>query len=384
MGLEEFLNNINANRFLREFSFSKNEFNPKPGEEIEFADHIILLDDLLTIYQLKERGESTNHTLESEKKWFENKVLKKSKKQIKDTLKYFNENDHIEIINQRGHKFDIKSKTINVIIKIILYAPSSKLPLECYNTKYYQSEIAGFIHILPIHDYLNICNTFITPCEIAQYFDFREGILTHYPSWTDERAIAGQFLYGAFDEAPDMKYIEYLEKLENDVRDFDIFPILKEYKESIAYSIGHVDDTDYYSILEEFAKLNRMELREVKTRIIKCIEECKTKKFTKPYRMLSIRTGCGFVFISLEEGLKDQRITGLKNFTYASKYLFQIPRNIGVSFVKVGATFLIDWCYMEFEWRHDPGLEKQLKDNFPFRNVSLKSREYYKFRENNI
>ncbi len=51
MTLEEFLAALNANIFLREFSFAKNEFSPAPGEEVEFADHVIWIDDLLIIFR---------------------------------------------------------------------------------------------------------------------------------------------------------------------------------------------------------------------------------------------------------------------------------------------------------------------------------------------
>ena len=54
---ENFLSGINDNIFLREFSFNKNKFNLNPQEEVEFADHVIWIDDLLIIFQLKERGD---------------------------------------------------------------------------------------------------------------------------------------------------------------------------------------------------------------------------------------------------------------------------------------------------------------------------------------
>jgi hypothetical protein len=105
--IDDILNSLNADRFLKEFSFAKNEFKPKPGEELEFADHVIHIGDLLIIFQQKKREISENQTFETEKKWFRNKVLNKARKQIKDTLKYFDNNKHIEIENQKGYRIDL-------------------------------------------------------------------------------------------------------------------------------------------------------------------------------------------------------------------------------------------------------------------------------------
>lgn len=378
--IENLINSLNAARFLKEFSFSKNDFTPNPGQEIEFADHVICIEDLLIVFQLKERKVKSNQTLLTEKKWFENKVLNISKKQIKNTIKYFQENDHIEIINQRGYKFDIKSNKINIIIKLIVYSPSRNLPRECYELKFYNSADIGFIHVLADHDYKNICNTFITPIEIAQYFNFREKILTKFPTFINEKAIVGQCISGHFDSSPDKKYVEYLESLENDVEEFDISSLLKDFKESIENQNDLKDENDYYVILQEFAKLHRADLREVKKRIVKSIEKCKSNKFSKPFRMLSTITKCGFVFIPIEKELIDQRRVALTNLTYASKYLFKIRKHIGISFVMDRGFIRIEWCIMDFDWHEDSNLKKELDNNNPFRNVQARKIESYKFR----
>jgi hypothetical protein len=45
MTLETHLARINQNIFYEEFSFSRNQFSPRQATELEFADHVIWLDD---------------------------------------------------------------------------------------------------------------------------------------------------------------------------------------------------------------------------------------------------------------------------------------------------------------------------------------------------
>jgi len=96
---------INSNFFFKEFTFSKNKFKVRETDkELELADNVIWLDDLLIIYQIKER----NNVVDDKDKvinWFNQKVTKKAVKQIKDTLKYFENYDGIVIQNEKGHTF---------------------------------------------------------------------------------------------------------------------------------------------------------------------------------------------------------------------------------------------------------------------------------------
>ena len=139
MNLEELIAQLNANIFLKEFSFSKNNFTPKGSSELELADHVIWLDDLMIVYQFKERtgGKSS---VNSEKKWFEKKILQNAKNQIRDTLIYFKKyEDEIIIPNQRGHIFNMKFNQIKSFIKIIIHLSNKQLPEYYKNKKYYIS-----------------------------------------------------------------------------------------------------------------------------------------------------------------------------------------------------------------------------------------------------
>src|SRR5215213_10346193 len=163
MALENSISQINENIFFREFSFSRNEFTPRQESELEFADHVIWLDDLLITFQLKERDLSGSHTRETEINWFGDKVLRNATKQIRDTLRYLNTYEEINIANERGHIFNVVSGKIGKRINVVSYAPHDLLPKEYRSKKFHLSSTAGFIHLIPAYDYIELCQTLITP-----------------------------------------------------------------------------------------------------------------------------------------------------------------------------------------------------------------------------
>jgi hypothetical protein len=48
--LSAFVASLNANLFLREFSFARTCFTPPGGTEVELADHVVRVGDLLLFY----------------------------------------------------------------------------------------------------------------------------------------------------------------------------------------------------------------------------------------------------------------------------------------------------------------------------------------------
>jgi hypothetical protein len=235
--LQTTLNRLNANVFYREFSFSKNSFTPVPGRSKELADHIVWIDDLLIIFQLKER-ENVSSSEEAHRSWFHNKVLKKATKQVRDTLQYLREYPEIHIQNERGHTFNISSASPRRIVKLVVYSGSASLPADLSRMRFHDSRSAGFMHIMTWPDYIEVCTTLITPAELVEYFEFREKAINRRLAeggGPSESALLGQFLYGDFDFAPNERYIEYLKKLKHDEADFDIFHFLDHLGDHIVY-----------------------------------------------------------------------------------------------------------------------------------------------------
>lgn len=79
------------------------KFTPIGGTEIELADLIINLEDIILAIQLKERNEKDRTQDKNiEEKWLKKKC-KKAKEQIKDTISYIT-SEKVSFINAGGKK----------------------------------------------------------------------------------------------------------------------------------------------------------------------------------------------------------------------------------------------------------------------------------------
>ncbi|MEA5534606.1 hypothetical protein [Crocosphaera sp. XPORK-15E] len=381
MSFQEHISSLNEFYFFREFTFSTNKFYKSPDKEVELADNIVWLDDIFIIYQLKEREFTQDLTANSEEKWFKKKVIGKAKEQIRDTVVYLQDFSNIQIQNHRLDTFNIKVPSPDFVHKLILYKPHEFLPESCRKHKYYPSKTAGFIHIISSEDYRGIVKTLITPAEFADYLMFREQLIN---KWEDEdtfnlpeQALVGQYLSGESENKPNLSFISYLQQLEHNFEEWDMSGIISIFLERITTKNP---PTDYYYIIREIGKLMRHELREFKTRYKLSMEDAKANKIILPYRIAIPRTGCGFVFVPVTHDLKETRLNALQNFTHAHKYDQKLSKCIGVSFVaEEDGWYLIDWCYLDFPWQHDPELENNLQHNYPFRKVQSAKLSQYKF-----
>ena len=152
---EQRITTINQNMFYREFTFDKNDFRASDDNKVELADNVIWLDDLLILIQIKERNHADAKT--DQEKWFQNKVLKKAKNQLKNSLKFLKEEQHIFISNPLGQTFDLKTADIRKIHNLIIYhlneAPTSSVSV----VKMYRCTDGTFIHVIESRDYSNLC-----------------------------------------------------------------------------------------------------------------------------------------------------------------------------------------------------------------------------------
>jgi hypothetical protein len=373
---------------LREFSFSENTFCPRPGQEVEFADHAIWIDDLLLLYQLKERARVSSTSPERERRWFQKKVLRDATKQVRDTLRYLEAQPEISITNQRGHTINIKEYSSTRVVKIVVYAADVVLPEDCRQVKHHRSSTGGFIHVVGQRDYLGICETLITPGEVAEYFAFREELISRWNDHVEmppEAALVGQFLISDDPrEEPRKDYYRNLYSLQEDPSEFDLSSIFESFGERIEYTSTVEGDRAilggaraYYHVLAEFAKLNRTALREIKKRILLSLEAARNNEFQAPYRTSSLSTGCGFLFIPMTKDMVPNRSSGHQNLAYASKYEQRLERQVSASFVYENGDVLTEWMYLDAPWRYDAEMEKRLSENCPFRPAQAQDMKRY-------
>jgi hypothetical protein len=163
--LAQFVAFLNADVFLREFSFSQTQFKPPGGTEVELADHVVRIGQLLFVYQLKERDPSGTAPIE---KWLKDKVLRKATKQIGDTVRLLGTGHPVMIANERGHGFDLSAQPDDKTYRLVLFkSGDTRTPLPY--PRFHISATTGFIHILDVLDYFGVCGYLVTPVEIAEY-----------------------------------------------------------------------------------------------------------------------------------------------------------------------------------------------------------------------
>lgn len=369
---EKIVTEINSNVFFKEFTFSENDFRENiTNQKLEFADNVIWIDEILFVFQIKDR-ENIN---QDDVKWFNNKILKKAVSQIKDTLKYISDYPEVIIENEKGHKLDIiKASNCQNIKKIIVYTPNPDFPENLRNLKFYNSQKIGLVHLFHSEDYYWICKYLLTPSEIEEYLDFRENL--YLANVNNSLLLPEQYFLSHFMETLDVshlnpKYIENLNKIPNENEEFD----LKLFLNSITGNFtGLSYNEEYYPIIKEIAKLNRTELIEFKKRFKKAMEKCDAKIFIKPYRFFSQRTDCCFVFIPLNFDNRKSWENILKNLVVLNKYDLKAKKSIGFICFKSELNlkdYQTYWFYFEKDWEFSQEINDYISKESPLRELKV-------------
>lgn len=298
--LEQFTAEINRYFFLREYSFERNQFRTSLGES-ELADHIIDLPDALFVFQLKERSSGAPSDSKSIEAWFRRKVLDKGCGQIAASIRYFQERTNLRILNQRGHMHELSLKD-RLVVPIILYSTgtaNSRIDLPRHRV----SKRAGFVHLMHLRDYHNVCRVLGLPSELIGYFRFRQDLLLRRPHDRFEEAIlTAMFIDENTQSVSDERAREILQAAYDDTISFDIGEVLRRFGEKVTYLSGGGADLDYYKILAEFSRLSRAEMRGFKKLFIWALDNIRACEPQIPARMMSISTGTGFVVFPVPVG----------------------------------------------------------------------------------
>jgi hypothetical protein len=384
MTLETLTAKLNTSTFWKEFTYSETWFNPRSKVRVELADGNVLSGTLGYIFQLKERTGATEDP-EAERKWFHNKVLGKATKQIRDTIRYLSEQDSIRLTNAQGHSVDVRGAELTDIKKVIVFAGSRSLPRDCWETQYYVSNTAGFVHIIAAHDYICILDTLRVPNDIRLYFDYRESVL---PRLREDGMIVEEpdIIVGFLSEA-DLPVPGSKEKLRTFIQDLDAFDLTPILGDLLAHIQTPNPNNEYYRILLEFARSSRSVWREFKLRLVKSLNACRAGDFCQPFRFTVPDNDCTFMVAPLDPdwpstGQEGQRMrTGaLVMFTEAAKYAAHTTRGLGLLISKDGQAIHLDWCLVDHPWETNPKLEEFLATTNLFREVKERKVDSFFFR----
>ncbi len=353
---------------------------------MELADAVVMMGDVLLIYQIKQRTEYDSGDEDAERRWFRSKVLRKATKQVRDTLRYLEEFDEILVSNERGRVFNLAARKFTEVIKSWFMGRLEPLPSDCGSIRHHVSETAGLVHIVEAKDYLEISRALRVPEEVVRYFRYRETVVTGFSgcSKLPEAAIAGHFIGGDPKVSPTAESSGHLFRLVQDDEEWDLTPLLRGLRDNL--SVPGISD-DYYEILIQFSRLPRCMWRKIKERIRLCVETIRKGEFSMPYRVADPRTDCGFVFVPADSNISARpdwpeiRLHLLESFTLAHKYDQRLSKCIGVMIAKHGEYFDIQWCLCSHPWVEDQEFQRRLDENFPFRPVKQGLVHGYKFVE---
>lgn len=382
--LQHFVNLINSYTFFKEFSFSKNSVIPSAGTEIEFSDYVLFCDGYLIIFQLKERSTRSDSD-QIEHNWIRNKILKKAKTQLKNSVGFLVNEKSITVTNERGDSFSIEYSKLKKIYKLIVYLYPGKLPTSFIPIKYYVSADIGFVHIFDFVSYKNICDVLFTPIEILKYFDFREQHLSLIFSAKNEseKYLLGRYLLSPkpVDTDLDTKsddFSEYVDKLEVKIGEYDMRYVFQSIRDKQFYTSG--DALDYYKFMTELALLDQLEIAELKKRFKFALEKIEKDAFNIN-RMISSNTKCGFVFISLQKGDKQDRIKLSKAITHLAKYDMKLEKTLGITFIKESKDMItIYWTYVSYPWEFNKETEITIKETDLFSPLKYRIGKLYEFK----
>ena len=382
--LEAALAHTNGWFFLREFFFSSTRFTPSAkGTEVELADGVAVFDDIVIVFQFKEREVASEDTAAA-RRWFERKVEKKAVEQVVDTIGYLDGGESVTLTNDRGDQVELPPGLASLrVLKIVVYLAGKVLPDALRMRKGRVSKRAGFVHFLPAEEYTRVLGTLVTVPEIVGYFEHRERLCREAGSEIDrltEKALVGHYLVGS-DDQPEEVHARAVDALDDDLGSFDISGILRNYRDRMYFTEATQPTRapEYYAILKELARLPRACLRVWKDRFMWAWSKCggPNDALELPTRF-SLGTGCAFVMIPLPDGMPFQ--PALEQLTWAAKYDLRSDRCIGMTFRLDGEHRLVESMHIDEPWQPDDEMERLLRDKYPFRSARVQAVPSYTFR----
>jgi hypothetical protein len=278
----------------------------------------------------------------------------------------------VSLVNHFGHRITVSpSKNPDSFVSVLIYRVPPKTR-AFRAARFKRNRNGGFVHVLRDADYFEICNHFVTPVELLDYFRFRRDILLDWdpPSTAvSESALIGQYVLEDFSSPPDPRF-ERAAASRGGPTACEFSFVLETLADKIATQEGDYADTDWYDILSELALLGRYELRALKQQLRQALEAVRGNKFELPYRVASARTGCGFLIVPVTKEFHARAVSALRSLSLASKHELDLERQVGIGMWKDSEFVDIEWIFLEGGNPPDPDLEERLTYGYPFRRAS--------------
>ncbi|MDP9203776.1 MAG: hypothetical protein M3P26_17875 [Gemmatimonadota bacterium] len=369
--IQDFAAQQHANIFLRAFSFPTTQLPRSPDDDAELADRVVLLDSIGFIFQLREREQKVASKPGDLEKWITNNVVKKGVKQVQNTRDLLRSYMGLSLVNHFGHRVSVSHKDPDVLVSVIIYrVPPKSRGFRAARFK--KGRNGGFVHILRDLDYFEICEHFITPAELIDYFGFRRDVLINWdPAVTavSEEALIGQYLLEDYSSAPDPKF-ERAARSRGGPTACEFSFVMDSLASRIASQESDYADTDCYEILSELALVGRYELRALKQQLRLALEAVRANRFELPFRIASGRTGCGFLIVPVTREFHERAMDALESLSLASKHELDLPRQVGIGLWRNSEFVDLEWVFLEGNNPPNPALDERLAHSYPFRTAS--------------
>ena len=357
--------------FLRAFSFATIQLPRTPEDESELSDRVVFVDNIGFIVQLKEREQKVASKAGDLEKWVANNVVKKAVKQVQNTRDLLRTYKGLSLVNHFGHRVYVPPRDPDDLVSVIIYRVPPKAR-AFRAARFKKGRNGGFVHILRDLEYFEICEHFVTPAELVDYFSFRRDILINWdPAVTavSEGAIIGQYLSEDYSSAPDPRF-EKAARSRGGPTACEFTFVLDSLSSRIASQGSDQADTDCYEVLAEIALLGRYELKALKQQLRLALEGVRANRFELPFRIASGRTGCGFLIVPVTREFRDRAMDALKSLSLASKHELDLPRQVGIGMWRNSEFVDIEWIFDEGSNPPNPELDERLALSYPFRVAS--------------
>lgn len=369
--LHDFIAQQHANVFSRAFAVSTNQLPHGVESQPELADRMLLTNSAGFIFQLCERELHGVVKAGELERWAATQVVRKGVRLIQNTRELLATYSAISLVNHFGHRVTVSPKDPESLVGIVVYrVPPKTRPFRVARFKRVRN--GTFVHILRDTDFFEICDHFVTPAELLDYFNFRRDILLGWDPPTtavSETALIGQYLLEDFESPPDQR-LEAAARARRSPAVCEFTFVLDSLAEAIAAQEDDFADSDSYSILFELSMLGRYDLRALSEQLRLALESVRADKFELPYRMASSKTGCGFVILPLTREFHHRGYEALESLAHASKHELDLERQIGIGMWRAGEFVEIEWLFLAGANAVDPEIDERLSQSYPFRRAS--------------
>lgn len=298
---EKLLSSFSEDFFYKELVYADLKFVPEGGTEIELADLIINLEDVILAIQLKERNEKDRTQDKNvEEKWLKKKC-KKAKEQIKDTILFIN-NEKVSFVNARGKETKINSNA--EIVPLVVFENVSISEYEHLLRSHTADGLS--VNCMSIDDFQRMCQELVSPIEIIEYVKWRKAF---YEKSGAINLLITETKNGFFLSKPQKQETlvhQYLyEQYGDDVLAEDNFyyELFRQYVSVLYEHIEVVSEPDgCYEVVKFLAHLFRDEIRCFVERVEKALVIAKRKRFELVGTLRNLQKEYAMVFTATEQG----------------------------------------------------------------------------------